>query len=86
MFRRFVCGTMEVTQGDLTHWEVSVCALLNRHMCIEQTEPDEDDMRKKHGGEQFSTLFHAFYSTMLSKKSVQNLKEKQECRLVTGHV
>lgn len=45
---------------------VCVCVMLNNLMCIKQLEPNEHDMHSKQGGEEFCTLFHVFYSTILS--------------------
>lgn len=66
-----------------------VC-VANRHVYIVQLEPDDgdeggggDEVSKKQRGEQFCTLFHVFYSTILSQKAVQNLREKQEGELET---
>lgn len=49
-----------------------VC-VANRHVYIVQLEPDDgdeggggDEVSKKQRGEQFCTLFHVFYSTILS--------------------
>lgn len=54
-------------------------------MCIKQSEPDDGMCSEQSGGEKFCTLFHVFYSTILSEKAVQNLEEKREIRELETH-
>ncbi len=59
--------------------------VLKRQMCIKQLEADYGEMcgKQGRGEEEFHTLFHIFYSTMLSEKAIQNLREKGESEFET---